>query len=423
MKNMTLKRFFLTIIICLSVNYVSKGQELSDDSLRKMLEINPQNFYKQLNQLRDLESVYMRSKQLKDSYIQTLGMLNSACGNYEETYKLWSQRESNNEQPVDSVAFDKYRPVSAKKIMDSIAKTNQIVILNEGHHIPQNRASTMQYLQIFYDNGFRYIAMESIRSRDSLLNQRKYVDVNKSGTYLFEPCYADLVRQALKIGFTIVPYEYEPKAKTMVEREEGQAENIMKRLLNDNPKAKLLMHVGYSHGLKFEPDPQMKMAMMGYFLKKKSGTEPFVIEQFKQTEKAYRKDESTDYVYATKKYQLTEPCFFVNNEGKLWTKDSYAGDAELFLPRSIYKNQRPNWLAWGGKKREFLPNLKEVKVETPFLIQAFLVEESLNGVAVDQIEITDKISKKPLLLYPAKYILRVLDRKGEVISEKKIVVK
>ena len=420
---MTSKKFYLIIITCLSVSYVSKGQELVDDSLRKMLDINPQNFYKQLNQLRDLGTIYVNSKSLKDSYIQTLGMLNSACGNYQETYEIWSQRELNNEQPVDSVAFDKYRPVSAKKIIDSIAKTNQIVIFNEGHHIPQNRASTMQYLQIFYDNGFRYIAMESVKSRDSLLNQRKYVEIAKTGTYLFEPCYADLVRQALKIGFTIVPYEYEPRAKTMVEREEGQAENIMKRLLTDKPKAKLLMHVGYSHGLKFEPDPKINLAMMGYFLKKKSGTEPYVIEQFKQTEKANRKDESKDYVYATKKYQLTEPCFFVNSEGKIWTKDFSVGDAELFLPRSIYKNQRPDWLAWGGKKQAFLPNLKEIKATPPLLIQAFLAEEFPSGVAVDQVEVTDKKSRKTLLLYPAKYVLRVLDRNGEVVLVKKIVVK
>jgi hypothetical protein len=415
MKNI---KILFTLLVCLSTTYSSNSQNISSDSLQQLLRSNPKNFYKQLNQLRSLEEQF---KGTEKEYFETLGVLNSFCGNYQRTHENWSKVDSeHNLQPLDSVQFKKYRPVSAKILMDSIAKNNQIVILNEGHHIPQNRASTMCFLETFYKNGFRYIAMESVKSLDSTLNQRKYPITGKTGYYFTEPCYGDLARQALKMGFIVIPYEYEKRAKTMTEREEGQADNIIKNLLKDNPKAKLLMHVGYSHGVKFEPDPVMKLAMMGYFLKQKSGIEPFVIGQENETEKANHSFESPYYVYATKKYSISEPTFFVKNDGKLWANNYF--DACLFLPRSIYKKGRPTWLNWSGKKKEFLFDTGKINTENPFLIQAFLEEELPNGVPIDQIEIMSKSENKALLLYLGKYVIRVLNASGDIISEEKITI-
>jgi hypothetical protein len=416
MKNL---KFTIALLACLSVFYTTKSQSISPDSLQKLLQTNPTSFYKQLNQLRGLEKEYQGTG---THYLETMGVLNAACGNYEKTFEIWSKIDSDNQgQGLKVSEFDEYKPISAKLLLDSIAKKNQIVILNEGHHVPQNRASTAYFFETFYQNGFRYIAMETIKSADSTLNKRKFADIDKTGYYLFEPCYADLVRQALKIGFTIIPYEYEKRFKNMIEREEGQADNIIKNLLKDNPKAKLLMHVGYSHGVKFEPDPVMKIAMMGYFLKQKSGTEPFVIGQFSQMEKANQTLESPYYVYANKKYSFKEPTFLVKNDGKIWANDYF--DACLFLPRSTYKKGRPDWLNWSGKKKEYLFDISKIKVKTPFLIQAFLEEELPNGVALDQIEIINKTEKKALLLYSGKYLIRVLNTNGDVILEKSIIIK
>jgi hypothetical protein len=416
MKNV---KILFTLLFCLSTTYSSNSQNISSDSLQKLLRSTPKNFYKQLNQLRSLKEHY---KGAEKEYFEDLALLNSFCGNYQETFKIWSKRDPKYDGlPLDSVQFKKYRPIFAKILMDSIAKNNQIVILNEGHHIPQNRASTMYFLETFYKNGFRYIALESVKSLDSTLNQRKYPIIGKTGYYFTEPCYGDLARQALKMGFTVVPYEYEKRAKTMVEREEGQADNIIKNLLKGNPKAKLLMHVGYSHGVKFEPDPVMKLAMMGYFLKQKSGIEPFVIGQENETEKANQAVESPYYVYATKKYSIIEPTFFVKNDGKLWANNFF--DACLFLPRSIYKNGRPDWLNWSARKKEYLFDISKINTQTPFLIQAFLEVELPNGVPIDQIEIMSKTVNKVLLLYSGKYIIRVLNANGDIIIEEKVTIK
>lgn len=415
---MKIFKLLFILSICLSIFYTSKSQSILPDSLRQLLLPNySQTFYKQLNKLRMMEKEYIGNER---RYFESLAVLNSICGNYQETLQIWSKIDSkNNTEPLDTIQFSKYRPVSAKVLLDSIAQSNQIVILNEGHHVPQNRASSMSFLETFYKNGFRYIALETVKSSDTTLNQRKYPTIEKTGNYVIEPCYGDLVRQALKIGFTVIPYEYEKMAKKMVEREEGQADNIISNLFRSNPKAKLLMHVGYSHGIKLEPDPVMKIAMMGYFLKSKSGIEPFVIGQFNQMEKSNQSLESSEYIYATKKYSFKKPSFFVKEDGKLWSNNFF--DASLFLPRSIYKNGRPDWLNWNGGKSEYFLDLKEVKTQFPFLIQAISNTELPDGVPTDQIEISDK--NKALLLYSGNYTIRVLNKAGNMILEKKISIK
>ncbi len=408
----------ILLCICLSVCYSSKCQNISPDSLQKLLNIDAKNFYKQLNQLRSLEKQYQGTGK---SYFETLGLLNSTCGNYQKTLEIWSNIDSGYKgQHLSNAEFDKYRPVSARILMDSIAQKHQIIILNEGHHVPQNRASTAYFLETFYKNGFRYIAMETIKSADTELNRRKFADIEKTGYFLAEPCYADLVRRALEIGFTIIPYECEKIFKTMAERDECQAENIINRLLKNNSKAKLLMHVGYSHGIKLDPLPDMKIAFMGYFLKNKTGIEPFVIGQYQHTERANQDIEAPEYVYVTNKYKIKEPTFFVNSKGELWSKDFF--DASLFLPRSTYKSGRPDWLNWRGKKKEYFLDLKEINTLSPFLIQAILDKELPNGVPVDQVEIIDETENKPLLLYVGDYTIRVLDTKGNTILERKITI-
>jgi hypothetical protein len=49
------------------------------------------------------------------------------------------------------------------------------------------------------------------------------------------------VRNAYKLGYRIVPYEWVGDY-TPDNREQGQAKNLFERILKDNPKAKILVH-------------------------------------------------------------------------------------------------------------------------------------------------------------------------------------
>ena len=65
------------------------------------------------------------------------------------------------------------------------------------------------FLSLFTRNGFRYFAAETLNHHDEkALNQRKYPN-QQTGFYVAEPIYAEILRQALKIGFKVIAYEHE----------------------------------------------------------------------------------------------------------------------------------------------------------------------------------------------------------------------
>ncbi|MBC3784187.1 hypothetical protein [Spirosoma utsteinense] len=69
-----------------------------------------------------------------------------------------------------------------------------------------HRAFTTSPLKDLYQGGFRYLGAETLNSRDSTLNQRRYPLI-RSGYYTREPQYGNLIREALQLGYQLVAYE------------------------------------------------------------------------------------------------------------------------------------------------------------------------------------------------------------------------
>ena len=53
------------------------------------------------------------------------------------------------------------------------------------------------------------------------------------------------MRTALRLGFTLVPYE--AASATQDARESGQARNLVERILRKDPHARVIVHAGYEH--------------------------------------------------------------------------------------------------------------------------------------------------------------------------------
>ncbi len=109
-----------------------------------------------------------------------------------------------------------------------------------------------------------------------------------SGPLVKEPQYANMIRNAMKIGYQVVPYEHDEDKdetdamKRWYSREEGQANNILK-FLKRYPNAKIVIHCGYGH-LGEEIHEGDIIGSMAAILKKKSGINPLTINQsIKQT--------------------------------------------------------------------------------------------------------------------------------------------
>ena len=237
--------FFVIISSSLS------AQEISNDSLLNLLRDKKISFSKYIR-IDSLENQFLKAN-LKDSYIQTISVFHSFFGNYKKSIDKMSERGfMSSSVSLDSNVFNKYTPYAASIVMDSIAKNNRIVIFNESHHTPIHRVVTSSFLETFYNQGFRYLAVEGLSIKDSLINQRKFPVKNLTGYYINEPTYGDLVRNALKTGFTLVSYDF--NSLDMKEREKGQANNLMDKVFKPFPDAKLLIHCGFSHGLDLPPE-------------------------------------------------------------------------------------------------------------------------------------------------------------------------
>jgi hypothetical protein len=118
--------------------------------------------------------------------------------------------------------FLKYKPQRADKYIIEQARKTSLLIINEAHHQPCHRVFVESLLNDLYNEGYRYIGFETLDSRDSVLNKRKY-PIETSGYYSNEPSFGNLIRGALRLGYTVFPYEADGNGK---EREIGEANKI-----------------------------------------------------------------------------------------------------------------------------------------------------------------------------------------------------
>lgn len=141
-----------------------------------------------------------------------------------------------------------YFVYQARQYIIEKAKENEIVIINEAHHFPRHRAFVSDLLADLKACGYNKIGVEALNMGKDY-SDKKFMTKN-DGFYIVEPTFANLIRQAIKLGFKIFPYE-SPNAKNSEQREIEQANNINK-FLKKNPKGKTLIYCGYDHNLEGE---------------------------------------------------------------------------------------------------------------------------------------------------------------------------
>ncbi|HEV7504442.1 MAG TPA: hypothetical protein VGS07_06000 [Thermoanaerobaculia bacterium] len=312
---------------------------------------------------------------------------------------------------------DGYSPIGALQAIEAAAGTRQVVMINEAHHVPQHRAFTLQLLAALRRKGFTYFAAETL-SPDPGLAQRGY-PTPETGAYIQEPLYGDLVRTALRLGYQVVPYEadsgFQPGGGIEL-REREQARHLVERIFQKDPKAKVLVHAGYSHILKAASSPGSKW-MAAYF-KESTGIDPLTVNQEIMTEHSAPEFEHPLYRWAVERGMVAEPMVLGSAAGAFWSP-SPAIDVVVFHPRSRYENGRPTWLRMGGL-RSPLPLAAGICFLAPrCLVQARPVKEGTDAVPIDQI-VAEAGKPAPALMLPeGEFVVRVEDAQGKLISEQR----
>lgn len=326
--------------------------------------------------------------------------------------------------PPPAGLADRFAGASAVDALPAIlvaAKERRIVMLNEAHHISRHRAFAAQVLRGLKAQGFTHFAAEtftpSIRrfASDGTLRRG-------DGTYLYDPVFAELVREARRLGFVLVPYEQENAPKTVGSSDDGQAadpiaqgnareaaqaRNLYMRVFRQNPKAKLFVYVGYGH-LYEQPIPTpdgRSLDMMALRLKRLSGFDPLTIDQ---AATASGDNPVTRYLRTT--LAIARPSAVRMARGdflSLGMTDIVLIDAAK--PDAAGPDGRPGWLHANGTR---CPLTVSPPGEGRRLVQAFLATDPADAIPVDQVLVSGDAPPVTLLLPAGSYRLNIQTSTG-----------
>ena len=338
-------------------------------------------------------------------------------GDYKNALIQWDlamgTREKNfTETQIDSINI-KYSKVNATDYIIEQAKKNQVVIINEAHHNSFHRVFTKSLLKKLYDNGYTNLGLEALVNNDSLnsaLNNRKY-PIQKTGHYIKDPQFGNLVREALEIGYDLFTYENMGKGSGKP-REIEQAKNI-KKVIDSKPNEKFLIHCGFDHALE-GTHKSWEKAMAGR-LTEYTGINPLTINQVVYSEKS--KPEFNHPLL--KALNIKESSIIIDkdnnplkyNRGNAWT------DIAVFHPNTEYVDSRPNWLFENGNENVSI-TLTDIQIEFPVLVLAFKKGEDINlSVPIDITEVESNTENCNLGLKKGAYEIVVTNGKESVKFE------
>ncbi|MDD5361816.1 MAG: hypothetical protein PHN88_06760 [Ignavibacteria bacterium] len=310
------------------------------------------------------------------------------------------------------ITLDSYDTLNIYTFLNSIPDSVKYIFFNENHARPQNRMTALNSLDILYKKGFRYLFCEALGNRDSLLNTRKYPIV-KSGSYTIEPVFGNLLREAMNLGYTVMPYEdtiknSAGKLYTNSSRETEQANNIL-NFISTHRDAKIIVLAGFMHIYE-----SRKLGWMASIFKLKSGFDPLTIEQTEMTEYTGGSYSNDLFKLFRTKYQNKLPVMLINNKTPFsLSPNNY--DITIFPAKTEYMNERPDWLMTMSGNKEYKIDMNYWKIKDTCLIQAIIKNEDVQiSVPVDQILIENINLKYSLYLKHGSYIIRKINKEGMV---------
>lgn len=243
--------------------------------------------------------------------------------------------------------------------------------------------------------------------------------------YTREPLYGELVRTALRLGYTVVPYEEshsncqsppDDPDYCQNRREKSQAQNLFERILKNDAQARMLVHAGYGHIDKKGSGGWIPMAK---YFQEITDIEPLAVDQEVMREHSSPRFENADYREALKLFKPDQPIVLESKDGSFWVEPWRRGsyDIQVIHPRTRYSQGRPDWILLNGV-RKLVPFPKETQVVVPpYLVRAYYAAESSAATPADQLMVA-KGDKRPALALPTgRFRVQLVGTDGRIISE------
>ncbi len=304
--------------------------------------------------------------------------------------------------------FARAKSVSAIHYIVDSAEEYHFTLINEAHYNSQHRAFTQALLRPLWEVGYRYLALEALSHEDKNLNKRGYPLIS-TGYYLKDSNFGNLVREALALGYRLVPYETQNDHGGTL-RDQDQASNIYEQTREKDKRGKVLIHAGYDHiyemgGTTYEP--------MGYQLKNLAKQDILTIDQEEMIGFTDPTKQHSYYREATKQFEFDQPTVFLDNHDEVIADpvSSMGIDIQVYHPETRFEHGRPTWMKKAGTKQ--IPLATELLKYEGNLIQAMRTGEKTDAVPVDQFVIS---GERTFLLASGSYDLRIVSCEGDLVG-------
>jgi len=392
-----------SIIFCL-LFFTCKSQELPE----RFEFNNPYKFNSEIEKKVKEDTVNWKYQISASEY--------AAKGDFKNALRNWSMAfggadKNYTQTEIDSIK-DKFKIVPAKEYIIQQSKNNRVIIINEAHHYSSHRVFTQSLLRDLYKQGYKNLGIEALSNGDKLdtkLNGRGY-PIQESGYYIQDPNFGNMVRTALDLGYNVFAYEQTANLNGK-EREIAQANNI-KKIMNEIPNEKFLIHSGFDHSLEGEHKSWEK-AMAGR-LKELTGVDPLTINQVKFSERNNRNFNHP----LLKALQIEEPSILIDSENNpfQYQKNNSWSDIAVLHPNTSYINERPRWLITDDAKLVEFKN-KNLKIDYPIMALAYKKGENIEkAIPIDIVELQNKTDKSYFVLNRGNYIIVVDNSKGKTFK-------
>jgi hypothetical protein len=315
--------------------------------------------------------------------------------------------------PPDPAALAAYDGAAAEDAIRAIvehARDRRIVIVNEAHDSPRDRAFVLRLAEALRPLGFTHFAAEAFMNVSAEIANREmgWLETagyprRNTGTYTAEPMFGYLVRRVMALGYRPVAYEARatpehmaaPMDERIALREQAQAENLARALAAAGPDAKMLIHVGYSYAAE-RPQPPGETEWMAARLARLAGLDPLTIEQTELSEVAFSPRARALHRALASRVGRS-PAIFMKDGTPLATGPlGQATDLQVVHPVVASLAGRPDWLRETGRLAAAIPP-ELLPGEGRRLVQAFVAGEAEDAVPLDQALVV--AGQEPPVLY------------------------
>lgn len=275
-------------------------------------------------------------------------------------------------------------PVDAIEAIVREARDRQLVILNEAHHVPQDRVFAGKLARELRKIGYTYLAAEAF-SPDIPLHPK---EVSRfMGFYVMEPMYAGFVRSAIQDGWSFIGYDHD--ADSEVQREAGAAKNIVAQIFARDPKAKVFMYVGYGHASKEAAPREDGWKSVATLLRERLGIEPLTIDQALMHGRGDARVDHPQYRAAMQRFAPAKPVVLKAAAGGYVTIGARPGafDMQVYHPDETMHGShgRPLWMERQAGLRPHPVPAGLLPASGRRLVQAFHVTDGAGAVPADMV--------------------------------------